>query len=165
MTAILLHVPCSATASRCNAARPSSGATADRAPGFASMPVPGALDQIVQHFGVDQVAEVTGQVPAHRGQGRRRPAIDGSPSRAGPGRPISPKPRRSWTTRSASWCSATPAGRAAAIMRISALGTGACACTTCWSPAGRPTPPSRVSAVPTAPTRRSRRCSGRSPPT
>ena len=37
--------------------------------------------------------------------------------------------------------------------------------TICWRPDGRPTPPSRAWAAPTAPTRRSRRCSGRSPPT
>ena len=93
------------------------------------------------------------------------PATGASPSRAGRGRPTSPRPRRSRTTRSASWCSATPAAPGAATTPISAPATGACACTTCWRPAGRPTPPSRASGAPTAPTRRSRRCSGRSPPT
>ncbi len=29
-------------------------------------PVPGALDQIVQRFGTDLVAEVTGTITAHR---------------------------------------------------------------------------------------------------
>src|SRR5262245_48752684 len=123
-------------------------------------PVPGALDQIVQHFGAEQVAEVTG-----RSRRIVAPATGGWRSRAGRGRPISPRPRRSRTTRSASWCSATPAAPGAAITPISGLATGACACTIFWRPGGRPTPPSRAWGAPTAPTRRSRPCSGRLPPT
>ena len=64
-------------------------------------PVPGALDQIVQHFGSDRVAEVTGR-------SRRIVAkVDGTgdsalPSRAGQDRPTSPRLRPSRTTRNAS---------------------------------------------------------------
>ena len=56
--------------------------------------------------------------PAGRGASSPRsmaPATGASPSRAGRGRPTSPRPRRSRTTRSASWCSATPAAPGAAI--------------------------------------------------
>ena len=117
-------------------------------------PVPGALDQIVQRFGTDQVAEVTGRSRRIVRKGDRLA------SRTAPAPPISPKPRPSWTTRSASSSSPTPAAPDAPITPISARGTGACASTICSRPAGRPTPPSRASAARTAPTRRSRRCSG-----
>ena len=49
--------------------------------------------------------------------GRRRRRA--SPSRAAPARPISPRRRPSWTTRSASWCSPTPAAPGAATTPIS----------------------------------------------
>ena len=47
-------------------------------------PVPGALDQIVQRFGTDQVAEVTGRsrrIVRKAGQGRHRPARRRKPRR------------------------------------------------------------------------------------
>ena len=76
-------------------------------------PVQGALDQIVHRFGTDQVAEVTGRsrriVEEAGADGGARSA-----SRAGRPPPISPRPRPSWTTRSASWCSRTPAAPGAA---------------------------------------------------
>jgi predicted RNA methylase len=103
-----------------------------------------------------------------RGASSARPAATGTgvwPLRAALGRRTSARRRRSRTTTSASWCSATPAAPGAAITPISVPGTGACACTICWRRGGRPTPPSRASAARTVPTRRSRRCSGRSPPT
>ena len=77
-------------------------------------PVPGALDQIVHRFGTDQVAEVTGR-------SRRIVArATGSASKTARLPPISPKPRPSWTTRSASSSSPTPAAPGAAITPISA---------------------------------------------
>ena len=127
-------------------------------------PVQGALDQIVQRFGTDMVAEVTGRSRRIV----RKPGSDGStvsPSRPAPARPISPRRRPSWTTRSASSSSPTPAAPGVPITPISRRRTAVCVSTICWKRAGRPTPPSRASAARTAPTRRSRRCSGRSPPT
>jgi hypothetical protein len=63
-------------------------------------PVPGALDQIVQHFGTELVAEVTGR--SRRIVRKARSAATVSSSRTAPPPPISPKPRRSWMTASAS---------------------------------------------------------------
>src|SRR3546814_11335540 len=49
-------------------------------------PVPGALDQIVQHFGSDAVAEVTGRsrriVPRANGDGSVRFAVENRPASA-----------------------------------------------------------------------------------
>ena len=123
-------------------------------------PVPGALDQIVQRFGTDIVAEVTGRSrrivrkgdrarrrePRRLGQSRRDRRLHGRPE-AHPG--LLGRRRH----------------RAAAITPNCRRGTSGCASTICSNRAGRPTPPSRASAAPTAPTRRSRRCSGRSRPT
>ena len=102
---------------------------------------------------------------AHRAQARHRRCRPPCGREPAPDRPIWPRRRPSWTTRSAFWCSPTPAAPGAATMPTSRPRTSGCGCTICWRPAGRPTPPSRVLAAPTAPTRRSRRCSGRSRPT
>ena len=126
-------------------------------------PVHGALDQIVQRFGTEQVAEVTGR--SRRIVKQRSATATGSASRPGRPPPISPRRPPSRMTTSASWCSAMPAAPAAATTPISLARISAGACTTCSSRAGRPTPPSRVWAARTAPIRSSRRCSGRSPPT
>ena len=122
-------------------------------------PVQAALDQIVWHFGTEQVAEVTGRAkrvvrktrrrrraplrrePAGLRQLRRDPDLHGR-REAHPdllrcrrhGAQLSRRPRRQ-----------EPAP---------------CASTTSWSPAGRRTRRSRGSAAPTAPTRPNRRCSG-----
>ena len=61
-------------------------------------PVPTALDQIVQHFGHEAVAEVTGPV-APRAHGSRMPRASGWRCAAGRPPPISPRPPRSWTAR------------------------------------------------------------------
>ena len=122
-------------------------------------PVQGALDQILHRFGTEMVAEVTG---------RSRRIVKretGSASRPGPLRRISPRPRLSWMTTSASWSSPMPAAPGAAITPISAPAISASASITCWSRAGRPMRRSRVSGARTAPTRNSRRCSGPSRPT
>jgi hypothetical protein len=62
-------------------------------------PIATALDAIIERFGVDQVAEVTGRT--------RRLIIVGATvvRNSNPGRraPTSPKPRPSWTAPSASW--------------------------------------------------------------
>ncbi len=128
-------------------------------------PVQGALDQIVQRFGTEQVAEVTGRsrrIVRKRGDdGVERLAVESRPAGAnlaetqafmdddkrilvfsdagGTGRSYHADLGRQ---------EPAPARPLPARSRV-----------------GRPTPPSRGSAAPTAPTRRSRRCSGRSPPT
>ena len=123
-------------------------------------PVPGALDQIVQRFGTDVVAEVTGRSrrivrkgeppcggePRAFGQSRRDQCFHGRhQARAGVQRRRRHRPQLS--------------------CRARRRGTGACASTICSSRAGRPTPRSRGSAAPTGRTRRSRRSSARSRPT
>jgi hypothetical protein len=77
-------------------------------------------------------------------------------------------PRHSPRSRTSHVEKTTPPTRGrsrAAITPISAAATSASVSITCWSPAGAPTPQSRVSGAPIAPTRSSRRCSGRSRPT
>ena len=54
-------------------------------------PVQGALDQIVQRFGTDMVAEVTGR--SRRIVRKRRIGVDRLASRTAPARPISPRPQ------------------------------------------------------------------------
>ena len=101
---------------------------------------------------------------AHRAQAASG-AVSFSPSRTARPRPTSPRRRPSWTARRTFSSSRTPAARGAAIMPISPRATSASASTICWRRDGRPTPPSRASAAPTAPTRSSRRSSARSRPT
>jgi hypothetical protein len=55
-------------------------------------PVPGALDQIVQRFGTDLVAEVTGRRAACCA------SVTASSWRTARPPPISPRPRPSWMT-------------------------------------------------------------------
>ena len=52
---------CIATANLSRAVRPSRAATASSRNSRRFRPVPGALDQIVQRFGTNMVAEVTGR--------------------------------------------------------------------------------------------------------
>jgi hypothetical protein len=87
-----------------------------------------------------------------------------SASRLVPLRRILPRPPPLWMTKSASWSFPTPEVPAAAITPISVAGTSAGASITSWSRAGRPMRRSRASGARTAPTRSSRRCSGRSRP-
>jgi predicted RNA methylase len=122
-------------------------------------PVHGALDQIVQRFGTEQVAEVTGR-SRRIVRKTSRPAPIVLWSRPGPHPPTSPRPRRSWMTRSASWYFLTPAAPAAVITPTCRRGIVVGGFTISWRPGGRPMPPSRALAAPIAPTRRSRRCSG-----
>ena len=126
-------------------------------------PVHGALDQIVQRFGTDIVAEVTGRSRRIVRKRGGMASIDWS-SRTAPAPPTSARPRRSWMTSNASSSSPTPAVPGVPITRSFLQRTGACAHIICWRPDGRPMPPSRDWAGPTVPTRRSRRCSGPSPP-
>ena len=127
-------------------------------------PVHGALDQIVQRFGADMVAEVTGRSRRIIRKTGSDGSSTGSSSKTARHPPISRRRKPSWTTSSASSCSPTPAAPDAPITPNCRRRTAACASTICWSPAGRPTPPFRVWGAPTAPIRRSRPCSGRSPP-
>lgn len=119
-------------------------------------PVPGALDQIVQRFGTDTVAEVTG---------RSRRII-----RKGDRLQVENRAASANLAETAAFMDdakrilvfSDAGGTGAAIMPSCRRGTGACASTTCSNPDGRRTPPSRAWVAPTAPTRRSRRSSGRS---
>jgi hypothetical protein len=125
-------------------------------------PVPGALDQIVQRFGTDLVAEVTGRSRriVRKGEGpAARLVVE---SRAGSANLAETAAFMDDQKRILIFSDA--GGTGAAITPISAPRTSACGSTTCWNPAGRPMPPSRASGAPTAPIRRSRRCSGPSPP-
>ena len=81
-------------------------------------PVQGALDQIVQRFGTDLVAEVTGAHGASCAS-RDQAVSTVSPSRRAPARPTSPRPKPSWMTRSASSSSPTRAAPAVPITPIS----------------------------------------------
>ena len=123
-------------------------------------PVPGALDQIVQRFGTDQVAEVTGR-------SRRIVRKDDRlcvENRAGSANLAEAQAFMDDEKRILVFSDAGGTGRSYHA-DLTAPGTGGCASITCSKPAGKPTPRSRASAARTAPTRRSRRCSGRSPPT
>ena len=123
-------------------------------------PVQGALDQIVQRFGTEMVAEVTGRSRRIVRKGDRL-CVE---NRAGSANLAEAQAFMDDEKRILVF-SAMPAAPAAATTPISRPGTSGCASTICWRRAGRPTPPSRGWAAAIAPTRRSRRCSGRSPPT
>ena len=121
-------------------------------------PVPSALDQIVQHFGHDTVAEVTGRsrrvlkITDARGERlalRTRPASANLAETAAfmDGEQTHPRVQHGGRN------------RAAAITPISPAATPTGAYTTCWSPDGGPTKPSRGSAAPIGRTRRPRRSS------
>ena len=82
-------------------------------------PVHGALDQIVQRFGTEMVAEVTGRsrrIISKTG----RTASTASRSRTAPARPISARRKPSWMTPSASSSSRTQAAPGAATTPNSA---------------------------------------------
>ena len=128
-------------------------------------PVHGALDQIVQRFGTDMVAEVTGRsrrIVRKTGSDRiDRLVVENRAGSANLAETqafmddvkrilVFSRRRRHRAQLSRRSVGAEPA----AAHPLSAGGR-----------AGRPTPPSRGWAAPTAPIRRSRRCSGRSPPT
>ena len=125
-------------------------------------PVPSALDQIVQHFGHEAVAEVTGR--SRRVLRSPMRAASAWRCAAGRRRPTSPRPPPSWTAPNASSSSPWPEGRAAATTPIFPAPIPNAGSTTCWSRAGGPTRRSRASGAPTARTRPRRRCSGPSPP-
>ena len=128
-------------------------------------PVHGALDQIVQRFGTEMVAEVTGRsrriVRKTGSDGIDRLAVE---NRAGSANLAETQAFMDDAKRILVFSDAGGTGRSP-ITPNCRRRTGACASTICWRPDGRPMPPSRAWAAPTAPTRRSRRCSGRSRPT
>ena len=120
-------------------------------------PVPGALDQIVQRFGTDMVAEVTGRSRRIIRKGDRLMVENraGSANLAETAAFMDDAKRILVFSR-------RRRHRAAATTPNCRRGIAGCGFTICSSPAGRRMPPSRASAARTAPTRRSRRCSGRS---
>jgi hypothetical protein len=127
-------------------------------------PVPGALDQIVQHFGSDKVAEVTGRsrriVAKVDGAGDRRLAVE---NRAGSANLAETQAFQDDEKRILVFSDAGGTGRSYHAdlgarnrrLRVHYLLEAGWKADTA----------SRASGAPTAPTRRSRRCSGRSPPT
>jgi predicted RNA methylase len=121
-------------------------------------PVPGALDQIVQRFGTDMVAEVTGR---SRRVVRRNDRLTVE-NRAGSANLAE---TAAFMDDIASSFSRTPVGPGAATTPNYRPGTGACVCITCSSLAGRPMRRSKGSAAQIGPTRPSRRCFARSRPT
>jgi len=122
-------------------------------------PVHGALDQIVQRFGADMVAEVKGRSRRIVGKGDRLLVEN----RAGSANLAETQAFMDDEKHTSS--SRTPAVRAAATTPRCRRGTVACGFIISWKPDGRLTPPSRGSGARTGPTRRNRRCSGRSRPT
>jgi hypothetical protein len=127
-------------------------------------PVQGALDQIVQRFGTEIVAEVTGRsrriVRKAGSGGLHRLAVE---ARAGSANLAEAQAFMDDEKRILVFSDAGGTGRSYHAdltaknrrLRVHYL----------LERAGRPTPRSRASAGRTAPTRHSRRCSGRSPPT
>jgi predicted RNA methylase len=119
-------------------------------------PVPGALDQIVQRFGTDMVAEVTGRSRRIVRKEDRFAVENRAPS-------ANLAETAAFMDDGKRVLVFSDAGApAAAIMPNSPPETSACASITCWSRAGKPTPPFRASAAPTGQTRRNRPCSARS---
>jgi hypothetical protein len=125
-------------------------------------PVPGALDQIVQRFGTDLVAEVTGRSRriVRKGEG---PAARGSSSRTAPG------------SANLAETAAFMDDQKRILIFSDAGGTGrsyhadlgaepAAAVHYLLEPGWKADAAIQGSGAPTAPIRRSRRCSGRSPP-
>ena len=125
-------------------------------------PVPSALDQIVQHFGHEAVAEVTG---------RSRRVLRISDAR-GERLALRSRPASANLAETAAFMDgdkrilvfSMAGGRAAATTPIFPAPIPSAGSTTCWSRAGGPTRRSRASGAPTARTRPRRRCSGPSPP-
>jgi hypothetical protein len=125
-------------------------------------PVQAALDQIVQHFGTDVVAEVTG---------RSRRIVKRN-TLHGPVLSVQNRPASSNLAETQSFMD----DRKRILVFSDAGGTGrsyhadlGClnqrpACTTFWRLDGKPTPPSKGSDAHTGPTRNSHRCSDPSQP-
>ncbi len=128
---------------------------------LASLPaVQGALDQIIQRFGTEMVAEVTGRsrriVAKANPDGSRRLCVETAQLL-----PISGRRGRFRGIRSGFSSSPMPVARAGAITPSVRRRTSACASITCWNPAGRRITRSRGWGAPTGPIRHSRRCSVR----
>ena len=122
-------------------------------------PIATALDALLERFGTDQVAEVTGRT-------RRLVVKQGTKCSRGARRAQAwSRPTPSCAATSGSSSSRTPAAPAAAIMPASRRPTRRGASIICSSRAGGRMPQSRGSVEPTAPGRPRRLCSGRSPPT
>ena len=115
-------------------------------------PVPGALDQIVQRFGTDMVAEVTG-----RSRRIIRKTAIGCWSRTAPASANLAETAAFMddAKRILVFSDAGGTGRSYHA-ELSAQESARCAFTICSSLAGRRTPPFRAWAAPTGPTRRSR---------
>ena len=121
-------------------------------------PVQGALDQIVQRFGTDQVAEVTGRSRRIVRKGERL-AVE---NRASSANLAEAQAFMDDLKQILVFSDAGAPG--AATMPTWARRTGVCAYIIYWRQAGRPTQRSRGLAARIAPTRRNRRSSGPSPP-
>ena len=125
-------------------------------------PVPSALDQIVQHFGHEAVAEVTG---------RSRRVLRIADAR-GERLALRSRPASANLAETAAFMDggkrilvfSMAGGRAAATTPIFPAPIPSAGSTTCWSRDGAPTRRSRASGAPTARTRPRRRCSAPSPP-
>ncbi len=145
-TATCPRARCGRTASRSNAASRAPARRADRAPRRAAAGA-GRPPALVQHFGTEAVAEVTGR---QRRLVRRRggDGIDRWRSRPVRRAPTLPRRRRSRTTQSASWCfSRRPAAPGAATTADKAAKNQRLRVHYLLSRAGRPTPRSRGSAA------------------
>ena len=123
-------------------------------------PIHGALDQIVQRFGTDMVAEVTGRsrriIRKTGADHVDRLVVENRAGSANLG-----ETQAFMDDLKRILCFRTPAAPGAHITPSSRPGIGVSAYIISWRPVGRPTPLFRDWAVPTAPIRRSRRCSAR----
>ena len=127
-------------------------------------PVHGALDQIVQRFGTDLVAEVTGR--SRRIVRKRGPdAVDRLvvENRAGSANLGETQAFMDDVKRILVFSDAGGTGRSYHA-ELSAKNRRLRSTLFAWKPDGRPTPPFKDWAAPIAPIRRSHLCSGRSPP-
>ena len=119
--------------------------------------MPGALDQIVQRFGTDLVAEVTGRSRRIVRKGDRLVVEN----RAASANLAETAAFMDDAKRILVFSDAGGTGRSYHA-ELSARATGGCASIICSNLDGRPTPRSRDLVERTAPTRRSRRSSARS---
>ena len=120
--------------------------------------MPSAIDILTHHFGHEVIAEVTGR-------SRRVLAL---PATGGTRLAVAPRPATANLTEAAAFMDGSQAASSSSPPRAAPgaattptppARTRRGACTTCWSPVGGPTSPSRASAARTAPDRPARPCS------
>ena len=123
-------------------------------------PIKPALDGLIEHYGPDRIAEVTGPP-----SGLCRNRMVRKDSKAARSALTNPRPSSLWMAASASSSSAMRAALGVLTMLALMLRTSSAGFISCSSQAGAPTAPSKGSDARTAPIRLRRRSSARSRPT